>query len=106
MRIVPAIEEKLKREVRAAIARDPLITITGLQQHLQHEFNREFSFVYVRKLMNKVVGQASSELSRARINDRIIQLRQTHEIARERLMHVLYWKPEMRDQGIRQPKPE
>lgn len=91
MKIVRAIEDMLKREVRTAMARDPLITITGMQEHLESRFGREFSFVYTRKLMNKVVGQARSEVDRARINCRIMQMRETHQLARERLLRVLYW---------------
>ncbi len=97
MKIVETIEDKLRREVRDAMAKDPLINISGVQELLEEKFGREFSFLYVRKLMQKVVGQARTEVDRAKINHRLSSLRETHRIARERLLKVLYWTEDDKD---------
>jgi hypothetical protein len=82
MKIVPAIEDKLRREVRSAVAKNPLFTVVAMQE----VFGRTFSFRYTSKLMNKVAGQARREVDAAKMQDRIVQLRHTHSVARERLM--------------------
>jgi hypothetical protein len=104
MKIVPAIEDKLRREVRSAVAKNPLITVVAMQEVLEQKFGRTFSFRYTSKLMNKVAGQARREVDAAKMQDRIVQLRHTHAVARERLMQILYWdeqstikKPAARD---------
>jgi hypothetical protein len=91
MKIVPAIEDKLRREVRSAVAKNPLITVVAMQEVLEQKFGRTFSFRYTSKLMNKVAGQARREVDAAKMQDRIVQLRHTHAVARERLMQILYW---------------
>jgi hypothetical protein len=44
MRIIPAIEAELRREIRDARALDPLISLAALEQKLEKKFNRGFSY--------------------------------------------------------------
>jgi hypothetical protein len=105
MRITPPIEDSIKRRLRDAMALDPLITISGLQQHLEEQFDRTFSFYYVRKLMYKIATQARMEGDRTKIEDRLTRLRETHRLAREKLLCILYWSPENSLPGIKAPLP-
>lgn len=97
MKIVEPIEDKLRQEVRLATAKDPVITVVGMQEVLEKKFGREFSRMYVSKLMHKVMGEARANIDRAKINNRLIRLRQTHDIARERLLRVLHWTEDDKD---------
>jgi hypothetical protein len=54
MCILPPVEEKIRRAIRDERARDPLIPITKLQEHLGRQFNRTFTREYQTKLSEKV----------------------------------------------------
>lgn len=93
MRITPPIEEEIKRIIREAIALDPLINITRMQKHLEEQFDRSFSFYYVRKLMHKVAAQSRMEADRTQIEQRMYFTRENYRMMRERLLEIVYWKP-------------
>jgi hypothetical protein len=67
MRILPPIEEKMRRAVRDAQANDPLMTASVVQEHLEETFNRGFSRTYVKKLCDKVSRQALIEADHTQI---------------------------------------
>jgi hypothetical protein len=54
MRILPPVEEKLRRAIREARAKTPLISIVALQETLERQFNRTFTREYLAKLSDKV----------------------------------------------------
>lgn len=100
MRILPPVEERLRREVRDARAKDPLITVSALAEILEKEFNRSFSRKYVAKLSDKVARQALIEADRTQIEQRMAFTRENYRMVRERLLKIVFWKPEY---GLKQP---
>jgi hypothetical protein len=58
MRILPAVEEEIRRVIRDARAKDPLISVAGLEAVLEKHFDRGFSHQYVSKVADKVAREA------------------------------------------------
>jgi hypothetical protein len=96
MRIVPAIEAELRREIRDARALDPLISISALEQHLEKKFNRGFSYRYIAKLADKIARQTLMEADRTKIEERLAFTRENYRIIREQLMKIVCWQPDYR----------
>lgn len=94
MRIVPAVEAELRREIRDARAIDPLISVSSLEQHLEKKFNRGFSYRYIAKLADKIARQALIEADRTQIEERLAFTRENYRIVRERLMQIICWQPD------------
>jgi len=92
MKIVPAVEAEIRREVRDARAVDPRITVSGLEQLLEKKFNRGFSYKYVAKLVDKIGRQAFTETDRTTIEERLAFTRENHRIVREHLMKIAMWQ--------------
>jgi hypothetical protein len=67
MRILPPIEEKIRRTIRDAQARDPLITVVGVQEELQLKLNRTFDRSYLKRLCEKVARESRVEVDRTQI---------------------------------------
>jgi hypothetical protein len=99
MRIVPAIEAELRREIRDARALDPLISVSALEQRLEKKFNRGFSYRYIAKLADKIARQALIEADRTQVEERLAFTRENYRIVRERLMKIITW--EEGDEGRR-----
>ena len=47
MRILPAVEEEIRRVIRDERAKDPLITVGRLEKALEAHFNCGFAYNYV-----------------------------------------------------------
>lgn len=94
MRIVPELDHKIRREIRDARAKDPLISVVALQQQLEKQFSRTFSRKYIAKLAMKVERQALQEADRTKLEERLQFTRENYRIARERLMRIVWWKEE------------
>lgn len=65
-----------------------------MQEQLEKQFNRTFSRKYIAKLAFKVERQALEEADRTKIEERIQFTRENYRMARERLLKILYWRPE------------
>jgi hypothetical protein len=94
MRILPAVEEEIRRVVRDARAADPLIRVAGLEAVLEKHFNRGFSHQYVSKIADKVAREGLMELDRTKIEERIQFTRENYRMMRERLLKIIYWQPD------------
>jgi hypothetical protein len=94
MRIVPELDHKIRREIRDARAKDPLISVVALQEQLEQQFNRTFTRKYIAKLAMKVERHALAEADRTKIEERMQFTRKNYRMMRERLMEILYWKQE------------
>src|SRR6266446_8019820 len=94
MRIVPAVEAELRREIRDARALDPLISVSALEQRLEKKFNRGFSYRYIAKLADKIARQALIEADRTKIEERLAFTRENYRIVRERLAEIVFWQPD------------
>jgi hypothetical protein len=94
MRLVPELDHKIRREIRDASAEDPLVSVAALQDQLEKQFNRIFTRKYIAKLAFKVECQALQEADRTKIEELIQFMRENYRMMRERLLKILYWKPE------------
>jgi len=54
MIVLPPVEGEIRRIIRNERAKDPLITVSGLEKVLEKRFNRGFSRRYVAKLADNV----------------------------------------------------
>jgi hypothetical protein len=98
MRILPPIEEEIRRTVRDARAKDPLISVSGLKGVLESHFHRGFSHQYVSKIADKVMREALVQLDRTKIQQRMNFTRENYRMMRERLLKIVYWQaPEPAD---------
>jgi hypothetical protein len=71
MRILPPVEEEIRRIVRDDRAKDPLISVARLEAALEEHFQRGFSHNYVSKIADKVAREGLIEADRTRIEDRM-----------------------------------
>jgi hypothetical protein len=94
MRIVPAVEAELRRVIRDARAKDPLISVANIKKELEERFQRGFSYQYVAKIADKVARESLVEADRTQIEQRMNFTRENYRLMRERLMKIVYWKPE------------
>lgn len=103
MRIKPPVEQEIRRAIRNARAKDPLITVVGLQEALERQFQREFSRAYLTKLNDKVARETRMEIDRAKIEPRLAFTRENYRLMREELLKIVYWTPQSVEPGV--PKP-
>ena len=72
----------------------PLITVMGIKERLEKVYDRGFDYTYIRKLVGKVRNEISYEIDTAKIEPRLASIRENYRVMRERLLKILYWKPE------------
>ena len=101
MRILPAVEEEIRRVVRDARAKDPLIRVAGLKAALEKRFNRGFSHQYVSKIADKVAREGLVDADRTQIEQRMQFTRENYRRMRERLLQVVYWTKETAEPGMK-----
>src|SRR5260370_33030029 len=94
MRVLPTVEEEIRRIIRDERAKDPLITVSGLEHALEKHFDRGFSHQYVSKIADKVSREGLIEMDHTRIEERMNFTRENYRMMRERLLKVIYWTPE------------
>jgi hypothetical protein len=92
MRVLPAVEEEIRRVVRDARARDPLISVAGLKTVLEKHFDRGFSHQYISKIADKVAREALIVADRTQIEERMNFTRENYRMMREELLKIVYWK--------------
>jgi hypothetical protein len=97
MRILPPVEEEMRRAIRDARAADPLISVSGLEQVLEKRFNRGFSRKYIAKLADKVLRQALIEADRTKIEERLNVTREKFRLASEKLVEIIQDNPKDED---------
>jgi hypothetical protein len=89
------VHDALKREIRDARARDPLISSAELVEHLSKRFNRSFDHRYVKKLSEKVARQALVDADRTQIEQRLNFTRENYRMMREELLKIVYWRDDI-----------
>jgi hypothetical protein len=94
MRYLPPFEEKLRTQIRNEMAMTPLITVMQIKERLEKLNDRGFDYTYIRKLVGKVRNAISYEIDTAKIEPRLASVRENYRMIRERLLKILYWKPE------------
>lgn len=105
MRILPPVEEEIRRIVRDERAKDPLITVSGLKAALENHFERGFSHQYVSKIADKVAREGLAEADRTQIEARMIFTRENYRMMRERMLKIIYWQPPEVIDDIRNIRP-
>jgi hypothetical protein len=94
MRILPEFEIKIRREIRDARAKDPLVSVVSIQEQLAKKFEQTFSRKYLAKLAHKVAREGLIEADRTKLEERMQFTRENYRMMRERLLKIIYWKPE------------
>jgi hypothetical protein len=94
MRVLPAVEQEIRRVIRDERAKDPLITVARLEQALEKHFNRGFSHQYVSKIADKGAREGLIEADHTKLEQRMQFTRENYRMMRERLLKIIYWKPE------------
>jgi hypothetical protein len=84
MRVLSPVEEEIRRIIRDERAKDPLITVSGLEHALEKHFDRGFSHQYVSKIADKVSSEGLVEMDRTRIEDRMNFTRVMEAVASSR----------------------
>jgi hypothetical protein len=103
MRILPPVEEQIRRIVRDERAKDPLITVLGLEHALEKHFQRGFSHQYVSKIADKVARESLIVADRTQIEERMNFTRENYRMMREELLKIVYWTPDNAPEGERKP---
>jgi hypothetical protein len=103
MRVLPPVEEQIRRIIRDERAKDPLITVLGLEHALEKHFQRGFSHQYVSKIADKVARESLIVADRTQIEERMNFTRENYRMMREELLKIVYWDPDKAVPGV--PKP-
>jgi hypothetical protein len=103
MRVLPPVEEEIRRLIRDERAKDPLITVSGLEHALEKHFPRGFSHQYVSKIADKVSREGLIEIDRTRIEERMNFTRENYRMTREEFLKIVYWNPKTAPQGVSKP---
>jgi len=82
-------EDRLRREIRDAIALDPIATIPELTERLSKRLDHSFDPRYIKKLRDKVSRQLIVESDRMQIEQRMNITRENHRIARDALLEIV-----------------
>jgi hypothetical protein len=105
MKIMPAVEQEIRRAIRDERAKDPIIPITKLQENLERRFGREFKRTYLTKLSDKVARQTLIEADRTQIEQRMNFTRENYRMMRDRMLKIIYWTPPEVIDDIRNLRP-
>jgi hypothetical protein len=105
MRILQPVEEQIRRIIRDERAKDPLITVSGLEHALEDHFQRGFSHQYVSKIADKVARESIVQADREQIEQRMNFTRENYRMMRERMLKIIYWKPPENIEDLRNFKP-
>jgi hypothetical protein len=82
-------EERLKREIRDAMAVDPIATLPALTETLNRRLNHSFDPRYIKRLRDKVSRQLIVESDRLLIEQRMRFTRENYRISREALLNII-----------------
>lgn len=82
-------QERLKREIRDALAIDPIATIPDITERLNKRLNHSFDPRYIKKLRDKVSRQLIVESDRTSIDQRMNVTRENYRISREALLKII-----------------
>lgn len=86
----PTYEIRIKREIRDAIAIDPIATVPELVERLNKRLDHSFDPRYIKKLRDKVSRQIIVESDRMQIEDRMRVTRENHRISRDALLGIIH----------------
>lgn len=108
MKILQPQEEKIKLAIRDAIAVDPLISISRLQDVL---FNKGFksannqllTWHYIAKIVRKINREAVEKADRQKITERLVQSKERYRLVFDRLMRIAFYTDDLKKEGMSPP---
>ena len=104
MRKLPEQEEYLRRNVRDAIALDPLISVRALQRQVQRQTGHSISDKYLTKLRCKVRREVIIESDRKALHERFTEVKERYRVMIDRLSLLVIWKfPDSIKAGLTKP---
>lgn len=108
MKKSPIQEEKIKRAIRDIVVIDPLISIAKIQDALLEKGYRSSSgntldWRYVQKLKNKVHRTTVENTDRARVSERVSEMKERYRLMLERLFRIVYYNDDMKKEGFMPP---
>lgn len=81
-------ETEIRRAMRDAYALDPIISDQKLLRFLEERFKHSFAWPYIARLKRKVRVEATPDLDREKVQDRLRQTRETFRMGRENLLPI------------------
>ena len=96
-RFAPTYQDRLKREIRDALAIDPIATIPELTERLNKRLDHSFDPRYIKRLRDKVTHQLIVESDRMQIEDRMRVTRENHRISRDALLEIVQSRAPSKD---------
>lgn len=108
MKKSPLQEEKIKRAIRDILVVDPLISIAKLQDALFEKGYRSanatvLDWRYIQKLKHKVHRTTVEQTDRAKVSERVSEMKERYRLMLERLMRIVYYSDEMKKEGFSPP---
>jgi hypothetical protein len=88
--LAPTYEDRLKREIRDAIALDAIATIPELTDCLNKRLGHFFDPRYIKRIWDIVSYQIIIESDRMRFEDRMKITRENRRIARDEVLAILH----------------
>lgn len=86
-------EQRLRMVIRDAMAINPLITLSGLQQVTEKKAGRALSRDYIIKLQRKVRGEVQIRPDRERYEKRLAEVREKNRIIIDELFRIAFPDP-------------
>lgn len=89
-KITHSRETEIRRAIRDAKAIDPLMSLVKVMDFLKAKFNHDFHHQYISRLLKKVHAEATPDLDREKVVDRLRKVRETMRIGQENLLRIAY----------------
>jgi hypothetical protein len=90
VRILPAVEEKIRRVVRDVRAKDPLIRVAGLKDVLENISTAASLTSTFQRSPTKLLGRGLMEADRTQVEQRMQFARENYRMMCERLLKIVY----------------
>lgn len=108
MKILQPQEEKIKLAIRDAIAVDPLISISRLQDVLFKKGfktvgNQNLAWHYIAKVVRKINREAIERVDRQQITERLAQSKERYRLVFDRLMRIAFYTDDLKQEGMLPP---
>lgn len=103
-------EAEIKREIKIAMAIDPLISSRRLQKRLWERgmyastAGRQVDINYILKLVRKINAEAKNEIRNEEIENRMSETRERFKVIFDRLFKIAFWEWDYLHEGIAMPE--
>jgi hypothetical protein len=106
------IEHQLKLAIRDIVVRNPVVSVTQLQEDLAKRgfktaHGNPLDWRYVAKLLRKLTREKALAVDQQKVQLRLAETKERYRVLLETLWRIVDWKPEYMEQyGIFPPKNE